>query len=153
MSFLLRNAPQIFVSAEEILKKYRDLVSAAYHKAMLDVSYEQWSVLNALANRQGLTQIEIANDTLKEPASISRILKLLTKKGLVQRLDDKQNRRAKRVYLTPNGIEVQRVATRLFNEIAKEGFNGVHDQEINLFVRILDKIQNNLSPEEKEHNR
>lgn len=146
MSFLLRNTPQIFLSAEEILKKYRDLVSQSFHKASLDISYEQWTVLNALANKQGLSQIEVANETRKEPASISRILKLLSKKGLIQRLNDKENRRAKRVYLTPNGIETQKTATRLYNEIAKEGFNGIYEQEINLFVRILDKIQSNLSP-------
>ena len=149
MSFLLRNAPQVLLSAEEIIKRFRDLVNRSFHKNDLSISYDQWMVINTIYKKQGVTQIYVAENTRKEPASVSRILKLLEKKELIERVPDRTNRRAKRLYLTPKGDDVHHKATRLFNMIAKDGFNGVYEQEINLFVRILDKVQGNFSDKEE----
>jgi DNA-binding MarR family transcriptional regulator len=63
---------------------------------------------------------------------------------MIEKLSDKNNKRAKRIYLTPKGDEVQKKATKMYNIIAKDAFTGVYEQEINLFVRILDKIQINF---------
>lgn len=145
MSFLLRNAPQVLLSAEEIIKRFRDLVNRAFHKNDLDISYDQWMVINTISKKQGVTQIHVAEQTRKEPASVSRILNLLEKKELIERMPDRANKRAKRLYLTPKGDDIHNKATRLFNLIAKDGFTGVYEQETNLFVRILDKIQSNFS--------
>ena len=147
MSFLLRNAPQVLLSAEEIIKRFRDLVNRSFHKNELAISYDQWMVINTINKKQGVTQIYVAEKTRKEPASVSRILNLLEKKEIIERVPDRTNRRAKRLYLTPKGDDVHSKATRLFNMIAKDGFNGVYEQEINLFVRILDKVQGNFSEE------
>ncbi len=147
MSFLLRNATQVLLSAEEIIKRFRDLVNRSFHVNGLGISYDQWMVINTIYKKQGVTQIYVAEQTRKEPASVSRILKLLEGKEIIERVSDRTNKRAKRLYLTPNGDEIHSKATRLFNMIAKDGFNGVYEQEINLFVRILDKVQNNFNKE------
>lgn len=147
MSFLLRNATQVLLSAEEIIKRFRDLVNRSFHVNGLGISYDQWMVISTIYKKQGVTQIYVAEQTRKEPASVSRILKLLEGKEIIERVSDKSNKRAKRLYLTPNGDEIYNKATRLFNMIAKDGFNGVYEQEINLFVRILDKVQNNFNKE------
>lgn len=130
--------------AEQNLKKYKDIVNYAFHKGGYGITYDQWLVLSAISQKQGLTQIAVADITGKEPASISRILKLLEKKELVEKLPDKKNKRAKRIYLSPAGDEIQQRATKTYNALAKEGFNGVYEQEINLFVRILDKLKGNF---------
>ena len=95
MSFLLKNTSQVLLLAEQNLKKYRDIVNYAFHKEGYGITYDQWLVLSAISQKQGLTQIVISDMTAKEPASISRILKLLEKKELVQKLPDKTNKRAK----------------------------------------------------------
>ena len=144
MSFLLKNTSQVLLHAEQNLKKYKDIVNYAFHKGGYGITYDQWLVLSAISQKQGLTQIAVADITGKEPASISRILKLLEKKELVEKLPDKKNKRAKRIYLSPAGDEIQQRATKTYNALAKEGFNGVYEQEINLFVRILDKLKGNF---------
>jgi len=148
MSFLLRNAPQVLLSAEVIIKRFRDLVNRSFQENDLPISYDQWMVINTIYKKQGVTQIFVAEQTRKEPASVSRILVLLEKKEIIQRVPDRANKRAKRLYLTPKGDDIHSKATRLFNTIAKNGFNGVYEQEINLFVRILDKVQSNFTPTE-----
>lgn len=145
MSFLLRNAPQVLLSAEEIIKRFRDVVNRSFHKNGLDISYDQWMVINAIYKKQGVTQISVSEATRKEPASVSRILALLEKKEIIERVADRANKRAKRLYLTPHGGDIHQQATRLFNMISKDGFEGIHEQEINLFVRILDKVHGNFN--------
>jgi len=142
MSFLLRNATQVLMSAEEIIQRFRDLINRSFQTNKLDISYDQYMVINSIYKKQGVTQSYVAEATRKEPASISRIVKLLENKELIERVPDRSNKRAKRLYLTPTGNEVHSKATRLFNLTAKNGFDGVYEQEINLFVRILEKVQN-----------
>jgi len=150
MSFLLRNATQVLLSAEEIIQRFRDLINRSFHTNKLDISYDQYMVINSVYKKQGVTQSHVAEATRKEPASISRIVKLLEKKEMIERVPDRSNKRAKRLYLTPYGNEVHGKATRLFNLTAKNGFDGVYEQEINLFVRILEKVQKNFHPKEEE---
>ncbi len=144
MSFLLKNTQQVLLSAEDIVRRFRDLVNKALQKEGLHISYDQWIVLNELAQQQGLSQIELSMNTKKEPASISRILTLLVKRDLVERVDDKNNKRTKRIYITTTGAEITKKSNVIFNKIAKHGFEGVYDQEINLFVRILNKVESNF---------
>ena len=101
MSFLLRNAPQVLLSAQEIIKRFRDLVNRSFQKNELDISYDQWMVISTIYKKQGVTQIHVAEQTRKEPASVSRILKLLVNKEIIERVPDRTNKRAKRLYLTP----------------------------------------------------
>jgi DNA-binding MarR family transcriptional regulator len=144
MSFLLKNAQQVLLSAEEIIRRFRELVNRALHDGQCEISYDQWLVLKVLVTDQGLSQIDLSKLTKKEPASISRILKLLEEKDLIQRISDKKNKRTKRIYISIKGKENHQKAQRIFNIIAKKAFEGVYDQELNLFVRILDKIEDNF---------
>ena len=138
------------MSAEEIIQRFRDLINRSFQTNKLHISYDQYMVVSSIYKNQGITQSKVAEATRKEPASISRIVKLLENKGMIERIPDRSNRRAKRLYLTPYGGEVHGKATRLFNLIAKNGFDGVYEQEINLFVRILEKLQNNFQPKKEE---
>lgn len=145
MSLLLRNAPQLIVSIEQNLKLFRDLINRSFHKAQYGISYDQWCVLHAVADEAGISQVDIAAATKKEPASISRILNILEKKGLIDRLDNPSNRRAKRIFLTNSGEGLESKATTTFNQIAALGFKDIHPREINLFVKLIDKIHYNFS--------
>lgn len=144
MSFLLKNVQQVLLSTEENLKLFREIVNGTFHRNGFDITYDQWMVMSSIKDRQGITQSVLATKSKKEPASISRILKLLQQKELIEKLSDKKNKRAKRIYLTPKGDEIHKLATQEFNKIAKKGFDGVYEQEINLYVRIIDKIQANF---------
>ena len=144
MSYLLAKSEQVLLSTEEILRRFRELVNLSFHRSGIEISYDQWMVLNVLSKKQGVKQIVVSRATKKEPASISRILVLLEKKGLIQKVSDSLNRKANRIYLTPKGSEVHDIATEMFTQLANDGFNGVYEQEINLFVRIVEKVHGNF---------
>lgn len=144
MNFLLKNTQQVLLSAEDIVKQFRDVVNKAFHKNGLSISYDQWQVLSELSTNQGISQNDLAANTKKEPASISRILKLLIEKDLVLKVEDKLNKRTNRIYTSEKGKQIVAKGDYLFEALAKKGFQGVYDQEINMFVTILGKIETNL---------
>ena len=72
----------------------------------LDVTPEQWVVLFRLYEREGLTQSELGDRTVKDKTTVTRILDRLEKKGLLYRRRDTRDRRSQRIYLTESGTSV-----------------------------------------------
>ena len=72
----------------------------------LDVTPEQWVVLFRLYERDGLTQSELGDRTVKDKTTVTRILDRLEKKGLLYRRRDTRDRRSQRIHLTESGTTV-----------------------------------------------
>ncbi|MDB4083164.1 MarR family transcriptional regulator, partial [Vicingaceae bacterium] len=79
-------------------------------------SKEQWSVLERISKEEGSNQKDIAKDTFKDPAALTRMLDLLAEKGFVQRKASKNDRRTFDVHLTVEGSRlVNRMSLTLDN--------------------------------------
>lgn len=61
----------------------------------------QWAVLARIEHQQGLKQSELAEILDLAPISLTRLIDRLCDAGLIERRNDPQDRRAKRLYLTP----------------------------------------------------
>lgn len=92
------------------------LMRVAYDRRAkaLGLTRSQWWVLNNLYFNEGITQSALADLLDIEKPTLGRLLERLEAKGWVARQADRQDRRAKRVYLTG---EVQAVM-RALREIA-----------------------------------
>ncbi len=74
----------------------------ADHKAsQFGVTYAQWVVLARLDRFEGLKQSELAEMLDLQPITLTRLLDRLCDSGLIERRADPNDRRAKRLYLTP----------------------------------------------------
>ena len=71
-----------------------------------DVTPEQWAVLSRLAEKDGLSQNDIALITFKDNANITRIVDKLQKKGLLERRAHPSDRRTWLLYITLPGKEI-----------------------------------------------
>lgn len=60
----------------------------------------QWQVLSELYREQGITQTELADALVMAKSPLGKLLDKLEKNKLIERRDDKIDRRAKRIYLT-----------------------------------------------------
>ena len=60
----------------------------------MGITVEQWVILKIVHESEALTQKELANKSFRDPASITRTMDLLEKKGLLQRDALPNNRRA-----------------------------------------------------------
>ena len=84
----------------------------AQHKAGEDwirereLSHEQGFVLGYLVQNPGAIQRDIAQVSRTSAASVSSLLQGLERRGLVERRTEGGNERSKRVYATPEGVEL-----------------------------------------------
>jgi DNA-binding MarR family transcriptional regulator len=79
-----------------------------------DFPPREYGVLYALAGEvHGLRITDLIDDALLTQAGVSRLVARLEKRGLVERLDDPDDRRACRIVLTPEGREVQQRLGRM----------------------------------------
>jgi MarR family transcriptional regulator for hemolysin len=61
----------------------------------------QWAVLARVENSEGLKQIELAETLDLQPITLTRLIDRLCDNGLIERRSDPDDRRVKRLYLTP----------------------------------------------------
>jgi MarR family transcriptional regulator for hemolysin len=61
----------------------------------------QWAVLARLEHAEGLKQSELAEMLDLQPITLTRLVDRLCANGLIERRADPNDRRAKRLYLTP----------------------------------------------------
>jgi DNA-binding MarR family transcriptional regulator len=82
-------------------------VSASLRQTFQDAGYdltpEQWAVLFRLQEQEGINQIQLSEKTYKDRHNITRILKQLDKRGYIVKRNDKNDKRAHRIYLSPSG--------------------------------------------------
>ena len=81
----------------------------------------QWAVLLRLERREGLKQSDLAEDLDIQPITLTRLVDRLCDSGLIERRPDPNDRRAKRLYLTPAARPLlDRIATQV-EELAGDG--------------------------------
>jgi MarR family transcriptional repressor of mepA len=71
-----------------------------------DLSHEQAFALGFLEQNPGAIQRDIARMTRTSAASVSSLLQGLERRGLIERRTEEGNERSKRVYATPEGIQL-----------------------------------------------
>lgn len=106
---------------------------------------EQWSVLNRLAERDGLTQTDLAERTYKDPPNTARILDKLEKKKLLKRAENPADRRAFLIFLTDRGKTVREEIVPITSRLNDEAAAGLSPEECNRLISLLNRVHENLS--------
>ena len=134
------------VSALELTaRSIKDNINNHFKEQKYDISYEQWEVINVICENEGLTQIQIARISGKEPASICRTIKYLSKKGILEKVKDKKNKRNNRIYLTDKGKLLSYNARSCLDNVSKNYLSNIYDREVNMLIKLLERIQNNYA--------
>jgi len=78
----------------------------------LGITADQFVALSVIAQDEGLTQITLVERTASDPNTVTAILALLERRGLVRRVVHAKDRRARCVSLTPTGRRIQARAAK-----------------------------------------
>lgn len=111
----------------------------------LDITPEQWAVLNRLWEEDGLSQVEIAERTFKDKPGTTRILSLLEKKGIVFRRRDAEDGRVIHVFLTKSGKDLKQKLIPCAEEVLVKSGQNLTKEEIRQLKQTLHKILENLN--------
>lgn len=86
-------------------KAFRKAMQSALREHNAGITFEMLQVLSCLWQEQGISQQVLAERTAKGKACLTNLMNNLEKKGFVQRKEDSNDRRNKKVYLTPEGVQ------------------------------------------------
>ena len=112
--------------------------------AGLNISLDQWMVLGPISFHGDASQKLLSDASLKDKASITRIVSTLEKKNLVVRVPDQIDHRVNRVVLTAAGKKLLVDAIPIMNKTREEVASGIPEAEIQVFKDVLAKIISNL---------
>src|SRR6202789_1598438 len=122
-----------------MLRTYAD-----YKGAQFGVTRAQWAVLARLDRFEGLKQSELAEMLDLQPITLTRLLDRLCDSGLIERRADPNDRRAKRLYLTPAARPMLERLGDLGDELMGTALAGVQREAIEKMVAQLAIVKENL---------
>ena len=110
------------------------------------LTHPQFIILTSLGylelQQDLVTQVNLAAFSDMDVMTVSQVLKLLLKKGLVERREHPQDSRAKVVFLTDIGRERMNQALPLVEAIDQTYF-GQLEEQLSAFNRLLIKLEEN----------
>ena len=123
------------------LKKH---VASVFKSEGINLTAEQFLVMDTLWNQGEMTQQTIAYIIQKDKNSVTQFIDNLEKKGLVQRVVDSTDRRVNNIRLSDAGMAMKdntkRVAIAALNDIVE----GIPEEDLKSFVRVLNKACDNI---------
>lgn len=130
-------------------KRVKQFAQSAFSRHNFDLTVDQWIVLRNLYECAELTNKEMALRCDKDQPTLTRIVDILLKKGLVIRQPHDSDRRSLHLRLTPAGIQkVEEIAPKVA-EFRMQAWRNLTDEDFDHFTRILNKIYDNLTINEK----
>ncbi len=141
-SFLDQSAGYLINMTALLLKRE---LNAIIKSNKIEVTPEQWAILNRLHEKSGLAQNEVAKLTFKDNANITRIVDKLESKGLVKRQADSNDRRAWKIAITKKGTEIRNSVEPLAIEVLDKATVGLSEKDVQLLNHTLKKLLDNLA--------
>lgn len=135
----------VFFQAERMMRRAKELTKVAFKEHNFKVTLDQWLVLKKTSEFDGISQIEIANSTFKDPAAVTRILDILVRKKLVTRTARPEDRRTHEILLTEAGIDLVRRMTPVVQGLRAKALKGFSAEEIEQLRSSLSRAYDNLA--------
>lgn len=123
----------------------RMLRTYADHEAgQFGITRAQWVVLARLDRFEGLKQSELAEMLDLQPITLTRLLDRLCENGLIERRNDPNDRRAKRLFLTDAARPLLEQLGDLGEELMATALAGVDRESVERIVTQLAIVKENL---------
>lgn len=125
-------------------RRVKQYAQQEFASGNFEVTVDQWLVLKSLDNDKYLKQTELAELTGKDNPTLTRIIDLLCRKGLTERVVHKTDRRSFTVHLTDAGKDKLKELTPKVTEIRMKAWDNLTENDYEQLKRILNKIYQNL---------
>lgn len=115
-------------------------------KEYQDISIMNLWVVDFLSNQQDdVFQKDVENEFFINRATASKMLKLMEEKKLIKRVSSAQDARLKKIILDDKGIELQKVAIDIRQEVEERLTQNLTSEEVKTFKLLCMKIIEGLS--------
>ena len=111
---------------------------------MINITPEQFLVLDILWEKKSLSQQNIADIIQKDKNSVTKIIDSLEKKQLAKRVMDKKDRRINKIELTEEAYALEEKVTKVAIDFMNDAVKGIDNKDLDSFVNVMRQIKNNL---------
>ena len=112
-------------------------------KEQLDIGFAQYKVLEAINQNSLARQNMVAEMLDQTEASISRQIKILEKKGLINVVKVMGNKRARELSLTRVGEDLVKQAEVLIEHVQEKTMNGLSYQDQRYLLEVFERMLEN----------
>lgn len=133
----------IFYTLDKCIKTYRQFAQRRLAEADFDVTIDQWLVLNSIAEKPDISQLEIAEKVFKDAASVTRIIELLIKKNYLKRDAHQKDRRRFTLQITKEGKAMIKSVSKIVEQNRAIALNGLTEKDLNHMRQTLNTIIEN----------
>ncbi|MCK8492489.1 MULTISPECIES: MarR family winged helix-turn-helix transcriptional regulator [Spirosoma] len=134
-----------FFKIDTTIKKIRNALQKQFNDAGFDLTVDQWVIIDHLYRNPGISQNTISEITTKDAPTVTRIIDLLSQKGLAERRMADSDRRKFLVYLTKTGEAKHDEVLPIVSAMRRKGWGELSEEDYQHFVRIMDSIYTNIS--------
>lgn len=131
-----------------LLERTTRVIKLRFHQAFkkngLDLTPEQWVILEQLHEKGSQTQASLAAGSFKDAPTVSRILNILVQNGFIERKSVAEDKRKYDVTLTSAGEEIVQRAQVIANSLRQQGWEHLTEAEYAEYVRITNQIFKNF---------
>ena len=133
----------IFYSLDSASKAYRRFAQARLNAAGIDITIDQWLVLKTIHESADVTLQQVGVAVFKDFASITRIVQLLERKGLLRRKPHPTDGRRSELVLTSSGASVVRKVEPIAQANRRQALDGIDADQVAQLRAVLKRITEN----------
>lgn len=111
----------------------------------VDLTRGQYLYLVCICENPGIIQEKLAEMIKVDRTTTARAIKKLESNGMIERLEDKENKKIKKLYPTKKGAEIYPFIIRENNYSNAVALNGLSDEEAKQLEYLLKKVCKNIS--------
>lgn len=135
---------QLIHSMLELRDGLRQFMQKKFKEHNIDLTYEMHQVMACLWKRDGINQQELANLTLRDKAGITFLIDNLSKRALVTRQEDPNDRRSRLIYLTPKGKRLGKKVEPWLNELFALAGSGMKIAALQTCMKTIETMRDNV---------
>jgi len=124
--------------------KLKQYTTSVLKKNGIDLTPEQFLLIDLLWNQGVMSQQEIADTMQKDKNSVTKLVDALEKKNLVTRQQDPNDRRSNKLLLTDEANALKKKAKQVGILTIDGVLEGISQEEQEIFLKVLHKMSDNM---------
>ncbi len=124
--------------------KLKQYTASMLKKYGVDLTPEQFLLIDLLWNQGTMTQQNVADTMHKDKNSVTKLVDALEQKDLVVRQKGESDRRENILVLTPKAIEMKESAKETGISILEDMIHDISEDELKSFLSTLGKLTSNM---------
>ena len=143
---------QLNRSVLHLLHRANQCVGELFHSEMagIDLTARQYIILLTLSQMEGASQQDIIDATAIDRSTVSQVVQIMIRKGLLKRKRTREDARTYAITLTEEGQSVLQTAQPIVNRVNEAFLRSLPSEDADAFISALSAIvQSNPEAEDK----